>query len=386
MSADNLVFLEIIEYPGGDANEIAHRIPERGSAEFKFGGQLIVRDYQTAIFYNGGRATDVFGPGRHTLSTLNLPILTKLLSLPWGFKSPIRTEVYFIQNKIFKDLKWGTKEPVAFRDGDLGLVRLRAFGTYTFQVTQPQLFINSCAAGDDSFRTDEIEDFLREIVVSRLNDLLGENLKSVFDLAGNYNELSAGMRERLVEDFAKYGLQIGDFYIQAITPPPEVQKSIDERSSMGALGDLSKYMQFKAAKALGDAANNPGGAAAAGVGIGAGVGMGAILPGMIVESMRGGAGGGAVAAGAAAGAAAATGIACTKCHNEVAADARFCHHCGGQIVVQQRCPDCDQELPVEAKFCFSCGGSLARKTGCNECGREIPKGAKYCFHCGAKTV
>lgn len=385
MSADRTVFLEIIEYPGEISNEIAHRIPPKGSAEFKFGGQLIVRDYQTAVFYNGGRATDVFGPGRHTLSTWNLPILTKLLSLPWGFKSPIRTEVYFIQNKIFKDLKWGTKEPVAFRDTELGLVRLRAFGNYTFQIKEPQLFINTCAAGDDSFTTDEIEDFLRDVIVSRLNDLLGENLKSVFDLAGNYDELSAGMQQRLEEDFATYGIEIGDFYVQAITPPPEVQKAIDERSSMGALGDLNKYMKFKAAKALGDAANNPGGAAAAGVGIGAGMGMGAMLPGMIYESMQApqqqSAGGGGPAPQALG-----TGIACTKCHNEIAADARFCHHCGAQVVVQQRCPDCGQELPVEAKFCFSCGSTLARKSGCIECGEELPKGSKFCFHCGAKQA
>jgi membrane protease subunit (stomatin/prohibitin family) len=265
----------------------------------------------------------------------------------------------------------------------LGLVRLRAFGNYTFRVTEPQLFINTCAAGDDSFTTDEIGDFLRDVIVSRLNDILGENLKSVFDLAGNYDELSEGMTQRLAEDFSKYGLEIGDFYVQAITPPAEVQKAIDERSAMGALGDLNKYMKFKAARAIGDAANNPGGMAGAGVGMGVGMGMGAMLPGMIVESMRTGEGSPPPQE---AGVAIGSGLACTKCHNEIPKDARFCHHCGGQVVVQQRCPDCSTELPVEAKFCFGCGGSLARTSGCNECGRDVPKGAKFCFHCGAKMA
>ncbi|MCZ7606141.1 MAG: SPFH domain-containing protein [Planctomycetota bacterium] len=208
------IFLEIIEYQETRADEISHRIPERGSAEFKLGGQCIVRENQVAIFCCGGKAADIFPPGRHTITTANIPVITKLLSLPWGFKSPIRTEVYFVNTKIFADLKWGTKEPITLRDTDFGLVRVRGFGRFAIRVTEPLVFINNLVGQDDSFRTDEIEDYLRDLIVSHVNDWLGTNMKSILDLPGHYKEFAEAMKPHLNASMAKFGIALEEFFHQ----------------------------------------------------------------------------------------------------------------------------------------------------------------------------
>ncbi len=277
---------EIIEYHDPTGNEICHKIPESGSAETRLGSQLVVREYQQAVLFRDGKALDVLGPGRHTLTTQNIPILAKLVNLAFDDrKSPFRTEVVFVNTKIFNDMKWGTKEPVPFRDADLGYVQLRAFGNFTMQVKDPLLFVNTLVGGRGRFSTADIGNFLRDVIVSRLNDLLGEVLKSIFDLARMYDEIAAAAKVRMGDDFAKYGIELLDFYVNAITPPEEVQKAINERSSMGALGDLNRYMQFKTANAIGDAAKNPGGVGDA-MGAGLGVGLGMAMPQMMAAQMQ----------------------------------------------------------------------------------------------------
>ena len=291
------IFIEVIECTDQQPGELARRIPRDGSAETKFGAQLIVRDYQAAIFRKDGKAADVLPAGRHTLSTKNIPILTKLLSLPFGFTSPFRCEVVFVSLRTIPDLRWGTREPVAFRDSDLGLVRLRAFGTYGVKVTDPVVFSNTLVGADGLYTTGMLEEYLRSAIVSRLNDWLGENLKSVFDLASQYDEASNGMMERLAADFTRFGLALDNFRMNAITPPEEVQKAIDERSRMKAIGNLSDYTRMKAADALGAAASNPGGMGSAGVGLGAGFGLG----GVMADALRGGMSGSQGQAGAGGG-------------------------------------------------------------------------------------
>jgi len=324
-------FMEVIEWFDESGEQIAHRYPEQGSAEIKFGAQLVVRENQAAIFFRDGKGLDVLGPGRHTLTTQNLPILTKVLALPWGFKSPFRVEIVFVNLKIFTHMRWGTKDPVAFKDSELGLIRLRAFGTFTMQVTQPLLFINTLVGTQGSFGSTHIEDYLREIIVSRLNDFLGEMVDSLLNLPKYYYEMGVAVKTRLTTDFRKYGMELVDFFINRITPPENVQKMMDERAGMQAVGDLDKFFKFKAAKAMGDAATGGGsgllggggGDAAAGMGLGVGAGMGMMIPGMLFKAMgteapspqqvleRGM-------------------VNCPECHGEVSIDSRFCSHCGHQ--------------------------------------------------------
>ncbi len=283
-----MALLEVIEFLDESGREIIHRVPEEGSGEIKLGSQCVVRESQVAVFFRDGKALDILGPGRHTLTTANIPILVGLLKIPFGWKSPFRAEVIFVNMREFVDMKWGTPQMLPFRDKDLGIVRLRAFGTYAMQVTDPHLFVNKIAGTQGIYTTDQLEDYLRNILVSRLADLLGENLKSVLDLAGQYDEYGAGVRAKAADDFAALGLALKAFYITAITVPEEVEKAIDERAQMGALGDLAAYMRFKAARAMGDAARaeGAGGLAGAGLGLGAGVGLGGVLAGTMAQAMQ----------------------------------------------------------------------------------------------------
>ena len=254
-----MALLDVIEFLDESGKHIIHRIPEQGSGEFRLGSQCVVRESQQAVFFRDGKALDILGPGRHTLTTANIPLLAGLLSLPFGGKSPFRAEVVYVNMREFIAMKWGTPQMLPFRDKDFGIVRLRAFGTYAMQVSDAQLFVNKIAGTQGVYTTDRLEEYLRGMLVSRFADLLGETLTSVLDLTGKYDELSAAVRAKMVDDFAALGTVLKAFYITAVTVPEEVEKAIDERAQMGAIGDLNAYMRFKAARAVGDAAAQPGG-------------------------------------------------------------------------------------------------------------------------------
>src|SRR5512133_344677 len=218
MGTDNVFFLEMIEWFDESGKEIVHRIPETGSGDIKFGAQLTVRESQNAVLFYNGKACGAFGAGRHTLKTANIPLLTKILSLPWGLTSPLRAEVYFTNMKVFPNLTWGTRDPVAFRDKELGLIRLRAFGIFNIRIIQPLLFINSLVGTQGIYTTEACAEYLNRVIVSRFNDFMGEKIDTIFDLPARYSELSAGLRQLLENDFAQFGLGLADLYINSITP------------------------------------------------------------------------------------------------------------------------------------------------------------------------
>jgi membrane protease subunit (stomatin/prohibitin family) len=295
--------IDVVQFLDQVGNEIVHREPEDGPGDFRLGSQVIVRESQTAVFFRDGKALDTFGPGRHTLTTANLPILASIIGLATMGKSPFPAEVVFVNMKQFIDQKWGTPEPIAFRDTEFGMARLRAFGSYAYQVKDPQSFVNNIVGQQGIYTTDQVADYLRGIIVSKFADLMGQQKKSLLDLPSMYSELSAGARANLADDFGALGLTLLQFYVTAVTPTDDTAQAIDERASMGAIGNMDAYVKFKAARALGDAANNQsGGAAGTGVGLGAGIGLGASLAGALGEAFRnpnssnvnaGGGGGGA---------------------------------------------------------------------------------------------
>lgn len=362
------IFIEVIEWRQDDGRELVHRFEGRG--DIKRGAQLIVTENQWAVFFRDGRALDTFSAGRHTLSTQNIPLLVEAMKIPFGGQSPFKADVYFVSRKTHTNLRWGTRDPVVFRDPRFDMVRLRAHGRYALEVTDPRKMVNTLVGTMGRYSTEDIEDYLREIIVARLNDVLGEAQIPLLDLPRMYDELAEQLSGRVAEDFAGYGLELQNLVIGAVTPPEEVARVIDERAGMAAVGMGSSYVGYKAARAMGDAAGANGGGdstggAAQGLGLGVGAGMGMAMPGILREGLKGGSGGGAADSGTGAGGGqgspsagpaepATTAAYCSACGTGLSGGARFCHRCGTALA-RAACQHCGTALPADAAFCPGCG-------------------------------
>ena len=267
-------FIDIIEWNEPPQNDIlAYRFP-RANNEIKMGAKLVVREGQNALFVNEGQLSDIFtNAGTYTLSTQNLPILSTLKGWKYGFESPFKAEVYFLSMRQWTDQKWGTQNPIMMRDAEFGPVRVRAFGSYAFHISDPAVFLKQLVVTDPMFETFEISNQLRNIIVSRFVDAIGQAKIAVLDLAGNYDKISKVALEVIKPDLAALGLSLTSFLIENISLPPEVEQALDQRTKMGVLGDMNKYTQYQTAQAIGDAAKNPSGMSGLGAGIAAGSAM-----------------------------------------------------------------------------------------------------------------
>ena len=279
---------DVVEYASEMEDELVHRFPEEGVADLRMGSQVIVRESQKAVFFRDGKALDVFGPGRHTITTANIPLLVELLGIAFKGRTPFTAEVYFVSVKEMVNRKWGTPQPIIVRSSGvgLGIALLQGFGTYSYQVSDAQQFVTQIVGAQGIYRTEEIENQLRMMLLSKLQDLLGETTdkKSVLDLIGLTEELGAGVRAKAQDDFKAIGLTLKTFYIGNLKPS---EKSAEELRAMGVL-DMATYTQLQAADALREAAQNPAGGAGLTAGIGAGVGLGNVFTEALKGSMSSG--------------------------------------------------------------------------------------------------
>ena len=377
-------FIEVIEWLDDSGNTMLHRFPVHNQ-EIKNGARLTVRESQAAVFVFQGQVADVFGPGLYTIEGGNTPVLSKLGAWKYGFNSPFKSEVYFVNTKQFTDLKWGTMNPVMMRDADFGMVRLRAFGIYSIRVADPRAFIKEVAGTNGHFETEDIEGQLKRTLVSGFTDALGESKIAALDLASNYDELGRFARTKLQEEFKGYGLELTKFFVENISLPPEVEAAMDKRTSMGVIGDVGRYAQFQAADAMRDAAQNPSG----GAGLGAGMGAGFAIGNQMMGAMSGAMGQGQQQHQQNTQGGSSTGSATVKCPQCGAANtgaSKFCNECGAKMEVAAQtvpCVQCGAGLQAGAKFCNDCGAKQ-EKPKCPNCQNEVAAGARFCNNCGTK--
>lgn len=343
-------FIEVIEWSDNSSNIMVYQFPVENK-EIKMGAQLTVRESQMAIFVDEGQIADVFTPGRYTLDTQNLPVLTKLKSWKYGFNSPFKSEVYFVNTKQFTNCKWGTTNPVMMRDAEFGMLRLRMFGVYSFKVVDPTVFLREVFGTASLFTVDGITGQLKSKIVSGVADLLAEAAIPALDLSSKYDEIALMSKRKLDESFKQLGLSLESLVIENISLPEEVEKVLDKRTSMGIIGDsLNQYTRYQAAEAIRDAAQNPGGMAGAGVGIGAGMGIGNMFAEAFSAQQQ------------------------NQPQNATAA-----------TPAKIKCSNCGASLTEQAKFCIECGTKVGPATKkCSACGNELPANSKFCQECGQK--
>lgn len=273
-------FVDVIDWIDDTNDTLVWRFERHGN-EIKYGAKLTVREGQAAVFVHEGQLADVFGPGMYELKTNNMPLLSTLQHWDHGFRSPFKSEIYFVSTRQFTDLKWGTKNPVMMRDAEFGPVRLRAFGTYAIRVSDPAKFLREVVGTDGEFTTDEITNQIRNLIVARFSHAVSNAGVPVLDLAANYDQMGAFLRDRIAPEVAEFGLTLTRLLVENVSLPEEVEKALDKRTSMGVVGDLSRYAQFQAAEGMGK--GNAG--LDAGIGMGAGLTMGQAMAEKMARGM-----------------------------------------------------------------------------------------------------
>lgn len=366
-------FIEVIEWTDSTLDTMVYRFPVENK-EIKMGAQLTVRESQVAVFVNEGRLADIFGPGRYILTTQNMPVLTQIRSWQYGFNSPFKAEVYFVNMKQFTDQKWGTSNPIMMRDAEFGVIRLRAFGIFSYRVVDPQRFLTEIFGTNAVFDTGSISEQLKRSLISGISDMLAESKIPALDLAMHYDELSEASRNKLQPRFGEFGLQLTSLYIENISLPEEVEKVVDKRTSMGVLGNMHQYAQYQAAEAIRDAAQNTGGGVAGmGVGLGAGNAIGNLMADALKPNNE-----------TSSPSQQASSIVCDKCNATMPTGSKFCSSCGNTLVKPKtKCIKCGYELDQGVKFCPECGTSQAAAL-CKGCGKQLAAGVKFCDECGTK--
>ncbi len=315
-------FIDVIDWSEPEDGVLAWRFPFR-DMEIQNGGKLTVRESQMAMFVNEGRIADVFTPGLYTLTTHTLPLLTNLLNWDKEFKSPFKSDVYFFSARVQVDQHWGTATPITIRDQEFGAVRLRAYGIYAYHIADPRVFFNKVSGTREIYRVDEIEGQLRNTIVGRIADTFASSKIPFLDMAANQVALGQKISEQMKPGFAEFGLALDSFVVESLSLPDELQKILDQRISMGMVGDMGRYTQFQVAQSMPIAAANEGGGAA---GVGVGLGAGLTMAQQMMNAMK-----------PAAGSAPAGGAPMAP-----AGDAKFCMSCG-------------KSIPRPAKFCPECG-------------------------------
>ena len=314
--------IDVIEWTDDSRDTMVWKYDMNGK-EIMMGAQLTVRESQVAVFVNEGQIADVFTPGRYELSTQNMPVLTALKAWKFGFNSPFKSDVYFVNTRQFMDCKWGTANPVMMRDAEFGMIRIRAFGSYSFKVKDPTVFMREVFGTSSLFNVSGVQGQIKSMVVSSLSDAIAQSKIPALDLAANYDELGQYAMQVLNPRVEALGLTLCSFVIENISLPEEVEKAMDRRTSMGVLGDMNRYTQYQAAEAMREAANAEGNSMA---GMGMGMGAAAMMSQMFTQSMQ-------------------------------------------QPAVQQ---------PVQQ------AAPAAAQKACSACGASIPQSSKFCPNCGAK--
>lgn len=339
--------LKVIEWNDNTTDTIVYRYPNADRKEIMNGCQLVVRPSQVAILVSSGKVADVYTEGTHKLTTGNMPILTTIMGWKYGFDSPFKAEVYYVNTKQFINQKWGTASKITLRDQDFGLVRVGARGVYSYRVKDVVTFMKEIFGTNRDYSTMALSEYFKSIVVSGFSDALGEANIPVLDIPAKYREISDVIKQELLEDFNKIGIELVNFVLENVALPEEVEKAIDQRSSLGALkGNLNEFTQYQTAQAIKDAANNPnGGVAGAGVGLGAGFMMGNAMMNAYNQPQTNTQ-------------PESNGPKCTKCGNQLSTGAKFCSQCGTPVQVNKFCTNCGNQVASDAKFCANCGKSL----------------------------